>query len=75
MPDVSLAEVKSLRKSLTRWREDMNEQADEFGEKLAAIETKLGGKPKKKDDDGKPKGDGKGDDDDEEEEDDDDGLF
>jgi ribosomal protein L12E/L44/L45/RPP1/RPP2 len=75
---VSTSELKSFRKALTRWKEDMNDKADELGEQLAALEKQAGGvKPPKEEK--PPKGEkSKGDDDqgeEEEEEDDDDGLF
>ena len=57
----SSAELKSFRKALARWREDMNDRADELAEQLAALEEKATGK--------KPKGEGDGEDEDEEEED------
>lgn len=77
MPAPSGAELKSFRKALSRWREDMNDRADELSEQLAELEGKSGAKPKgksddKKQDDKKQDDDG---DDEKEEDDDDDGLF
>lgn len=72
MGEVSLSELKALRKSLTRWREDMNDRAEELSDQLKALETKAGGgssKPPKGD---KAKGDESKDD---EEDDNDDSLF
>jgi len=65
----SSAELKSFRKALARWREDMNDRADELAEQLAALEEKATGKKPKPKDEEKPKGEGDGEDEDEEEED------